>query len=174
MTEGTLTREQFMKDLLGEWRARKAQYSFLGFEGDEYNHWLEHRHGWPVTEDGLCGPSAALSLDDGGDPVEWGDCSVCRSLVSLYKARGGKEPVYVPKAPEGISCARHEDGSVSFCFPEGVRDLRFLGASGGFEVKMSKEQYDRWSKAHLAMTREAFKRVVRRELTSLKEALGKK
>lgn len=162
MNEGTLTREQFMKDLFQEWRERAEQYAFLGFEGDEYNHWLEHRHGWPITEHGHCGPSVALSLDDGGEPTPWQDCSVCGRLVAGYKARGGTEPVHDEPVMEGISCIEQEDGVVIFRFPQGVRNLNFLvDSEGGFEVIMSKGEYEEWEKAHLVLVRTRAKNAVK-------------
>lgn len=167
----TLTREQFMKDLLVEWKSRKDQYSFLDFEGIEYNHWLEHRHGWPVTEDGHCGPSAALSLDDGGDPLPWEDCAVCWALMAEYERRGGTEPAYdEDKGPDAIECTDHADGSVSFSFPQGVKDLRFLpDSSGGFVLVLSKGEYDRWAKAHLTLLRKRAKASVRKEVSAVLE-----
>jgi len=82
-------REQF-EQYLDEVRAGKVQeFYFLESEGVEYNSWLEHRYGWPLTRDLLCGVSLS-SLDDkddltSGEEVPFEDCYTCLRLVEMYR-----------------------------------------------------------------------------------------
>jgi hypothetical protein len=73
-------------------KARKGEvepFSFLEEDGIEYNGWIEHRHGWAITEDLLCGV-ALSSLDDLEDPnsgleVPFEECGTCSRLVDMYR-----------------------------------------------------------------------------------------
>lgn len=92
----TLTRDEFHAQLREEFghyllmvsEGKTEPYSFLGFEGSDYNAWLEHRHGWPVTEDGLCGPSSTGECGDDCCPaaeVEADECGICTMLIRMYE-----------------------------------------------------------------------------------------
>lgn len=88
-------KDAFVHGLRDKWEAQvkeegsKPSYVFNGWSGDEYNYWLEHRHGWPVTEEGWCGPAWSSRLDDNEPPTEipYEDCSICSDLVQQYSAQ---------------------------------------------------------------------------------------
>jgi hypothetical protein len=93
-----LTKDEFMAALLAGYEAhllavregREEPYSYLKAEGVDYGDYLEHRHGWPVTEEGFCGPSlASVCCDEHNDgeelPVE--ECPACSALLRMYKAK---------------------------------------------------------------------------------------
>lgn len=78
--------EQHLKDVA---EGKAQEYSFLEYDGIEYNSWLDHRHGWPLTVDLLCGVSLS-SLDDRDDPtsgleVPFEECGTCYRLVEMYR-----------------------------------------------------------------------------------------
>lgn len=95
MTE-TMTPQQFHARLAAQFAEYQGEvsvgvapeFSFLGWEGAEYNAWLEHRHGWPLTEDLLCGPALSAydpEVESFGEELPYADCSVCSRLVELYR-----------------------------------------------------------------------------------------
>jgi hypothetical protein len=137
----TMTHEQFMADLLKQWKSRKEQYAFAGFEGDEYNAWLEHRHGWPITEDGTCAPSLALSLDDGGEANRASDCSVCVQLQAMYQ--GATMPQDKDEDPVQTVIWRNGDGSVAIHFQQGTANIDYP-----LNVVLSKEQNEEFSRVY--------------------------
>lgn len=92
-----MTPQQFHAELVKKFnkhcedvrKGKEKEFSFLADEGIEYNEWIEHRHGWAVTEDLLCGVSLS-SLDDSddlasGQEVPFEDCNACYRLVELYR-----------------------------------------------------------------------------------------
>ncbi len=94
-----LTKDQFMADLLKGYEehlvavreGREEEYSYLKAEGLDYNDYLGHRHGWPVTEDGLCAPSSYMQpcCEEHDDvyPVEADECAICPILIRMYEAK---------------------------------------------------------------------------------------
>lgn len=89
----TEAQHDFAEKLLEQWQKEQeevragtlAPYTFRGLEGTEYNHWLEHRHGWPVDEEGLCVVSSPCCDEHGGEPIPAEDCSVCRAILQWFK-----------------------------------------------------------------------------------------
>lgn len=93
------TKQEFMAELLQGYEdhlvavreGREEPYSYLKAEGVDYNDYLEHRHGWPVTEDGLCAPMSYMTpcCEDHDDsyPLEWDECPTCSKLTAMYKAK---------------------------------------------------------------------------------------
>ncbi|MFE2639518.1 hypothetical protein ACFXKF_32950 [Streptomyces scopuliridis] len=83
-----LLREQYEAHLVAAREGREEPYSFQPGPGIDYNSYLEHRHGWPITADGLCGPSLSSRCCDEHDdspriPAE--ECSTCTGLKGLYE-----------------------------------------------------------------------------------------
>jgi hypothetical protein len=68
-------------------KGTEKPYSFMEEEGLDYNGWIEHRHGWAITEDYLCGIS--LSSTDIGEEygleVPFEECDTCSRLVDMYR-----------------------------------------------------------------------------------------
>lgn len=93
----TLTPQQFHEQLQKRFQAHleavrkgeEVEYSFLAKEGVDYNSWLEHRHTWPVTEEGLCAPASYMApcCEDHDDvyPLDADECETCTILLRLYK-----------------------------------------------------------------------------------------
>lgn len=88
-----VTKQQFMDNLRTEWEAQVTQegdnpsYEFKGWTGMEYNSWLDHRHGWPMTDKGLCVvslTSACCEEHDDGLEVPYTECTICSDLVRMY------------------------------------------------------------------------------------------
>lgn len=89
------TPDEFHADLVKQFNihcehARKGlvePFSFMQEEGLNYNGWVEHRHGWPVTDDYLCGPLlASTDLDEAyGLEVPFEECDTCSRLVDMYR-----------------------------------------------------------------------------------------
>lgn len=66
----------------------EKEYSFLADQGVDYNTWLEHRHGWPVTKEGFCGPTLAsvcCEEHNDGHEVPAEECDVCAWLIRKYE-----------------------------------------------------------------------------------------
>jgi hypothetical protein len=94
-----LTKDEFMAALLAGYEAhlvavlegREEPYSYLKAEGVDYGDYLEHRHGWPVIEDGLCGPSSVADgcCDEHNQvyEVEFDECPTCLALIRMYEAK---------------------------------------------------------------------------------------
>jgi hypothetical protein len=145
----TMTREQFMADMRHQWMNRMDPHKFQGFEGDEYNAWLEHRHAWPIDEDGRCAPSVVLSMQDGGGDFSAEECTVCMRLADLYRiyTSGHKEECLDQQAGE-ITITRLGDDSVAFHFPNGVGDL-----APPVDLVLSKTEYDVFNRAHTRFLR---------------------
>lgn len=90
-----MTPQQFHADLAMKFnqhceavrKGREEPYSFMEEEGLDYNGWIEHRHGWAITEDYLCGVSLASTDDDedSGLEVPFEECGTCMRLVELYR-----------------------------------------------------------------------------------------
>ncbi|MFC8428585.1 hypothetical protein [Streptomyces sp. NPDC057253] len=81
-----MSKQDFMTALREQWEAQPTeQYEFLGLTGMDYNDWLEHRHGWPVGNDGNC--LVHSELDE--FPAE--DCTVCTTLLRRYEQEHGAD-----------------------------------------------------------------------------------
>lgn len=82
-------REKFEAHLTAVREGREEEYSFLADKGLNYNDWLEHRHGWPVTEEGLCAPMSYMTpcCEEHDDvyPLDADECETCSLLIRLYK-----------------------------------------------------------------------------------------
>lgn len=83
-------REQFAQHLKDVKAGKAEAYTFLAEEGVHYNSWLEHRHAWPIDENGQCRPSSAGDCADNdclcdGGPVDVVDCDTCTKLLGLYE-----------------------------------------------------------------------------------------
>jgi hypothetical protein len=77
-------RQEFMDTLRKQWEAQPTeQYEFLGLTGMNYNDWLEHRHGWPVGNDGNCLVHSEL------DEFPAAECKVCVTLLRRYEQEHG-------------------------------------------------------------------------------------
>jgi hypothetical protein len=90
----TEVQKAFSAKLLEQWETEQAEvregkrepYTFRGLKGTEYNHWLEHRHGWPVDEDGDCVASFSCCQECGGyDPTPVEECSVCQIILRWFE-----------------------------------------------------------------------------------------
>lgn len=90
------TEDEFMAELLKGYEdhlvaaraGQEAEYSYLQAEGVDYNDYLEHRHGWPVTEGGLCGPSlASVCCEEhaDGQEIPAKECETCSKLIEMYR-----------------------------------------------------------------------------------------
>lgn len=104
-----LTKDAFMSELLDGYEkhlvavqeGREEAYSYLKAEGVDYNDYIEHRHAWPVTEDGLCAPYSFMQpcCEEHDDvyPLEADECMACQALTRLYEkakeAHGEREPL---------------------------------------------------------------------------------
>jgi hypothetical protein len=95
----------FMAKLKAEWSAEhegpgsllNPTYVFRGVgEGNErddadellptYNSWLEHRHGWPIDDDGNCVASYPCCDEHGGYPPEPAEeCPMCQTIVKWFE-----------------------------------------------------------------------------------------
>lgn len=92
-----LTEQEFMAELLTGYEehlkavreGREEPYTYLKDMGVDYNDYLEHRHAWPVTEDGLCAPYSFMPSccenHDDSYPLEADECETCCALVWMYK-----------------------------------------------------------------------------------------
>lgn len=98
----------FMAKLKEEWSAEheapgsllNPTYVFRGVgEGSPddtellptYNGWLEHRHGWPIDDDGMCVVSYPCCEEHGGyesEPAE--DCPMCQTILRWFEEEQGK------------------------------------------------------------------------------------
>ncbi|MFJ1662570.1 hypothetical protein [Streptomyces anthocyanicus] len=80
-------RERYEAHLVAVREGREEPFSLQVGPGIDYNGYLEHRHGWPITEDGLCAPSLASRCcdehDAPGTPAE--ECRTCTGLQRLFK-----------------------------------------------------------------------------------------
>lgn len=93
-TAGTPEQHAFVAALRERFEAEAAQHGqplpdgFNGWTGSEYNAWLDHRWGWPVTEEGWCAPSWASDDDPEGlfipHEVDWTECSMCSAIVRQF------------------------------------------------------------------------------------------
>lgn len=99
----TQAQQNFMIRLKAEWSAEhegpgsmeRETYVFRGVgEGSPddsellptYNSWLEHRHGWPIDDDGNCVASYPCCDEHGGyspEPAE--ECPMCQTIVRWFE-----------------------------------------------------------------------------------------
>lgn len=88
----TEQQREFSVKLLEQWENEQKEvgagsrvpYTFRNLDGTEYNHWLEHRHGWPVLEDGTCAASQPCCDEHGGEPIPAEECSVCQAILGWF------------------------------------------------------------------------------------------
>ncbi|MFF1711297.1 hypothetical protein [Streptomyces sp. NPDC058268] len=84
MSDTKPSKTEFMTALREQWDAQPTEhYEFIGLTGMDYNDWLEHRHGWPIDEQGNC----VVHSDLDEYPAE--DCKVCTTLIKLYEEQQG-------------------------------------------------------------------------------------
>lgn len=110
-----LTEQEFMAELLTGYEehlkavreGREEPYTYLAAEGVNYNGYLEHRHAWPVTEDGLCAPYSFMAPccenHDDSYPLEADECPTCQALIRLYEAKKkSRELANLPKSVQEL------------------------------------------------------------------------
>jgi hypothetical protein len=99
--ENTTAQNEFAAGLLTQWIAQQAEvnagtrpeFEFRGLTGMDYNGWIEHRHGWPLTPEGLCGVSLSswcCDEHDDGEEVPWQECPTCSVIVKWFEEEQGK------------------------------------------------------------------------------------
>lgn len=93
-------RRDFELHLENVTRGKEEEFSFLREEGVNYNEWIEHRHGWPVTQDLLCGVRSLACCEECGrpEPCYYEDCETCVILVWMYREHCERAREYNAKA----------------------------------------------------------------------------
>ncbi|MFC4507055.1 MULTISPECIES: hypothetical protein [Streptomyces] len=86
MNDRKPSKTEFMATLRQQWEAQPTeQYEFIGLTGMNYNDWLEHRHGWPVGNDGNCLVHSEM------DELPAEECAVCAALLNHYEREHGTD-----------------------------------------------------------------------------------
>lgn len=100
----TEAQRAFMDKLRAEWSAEhegpenllNPSYVFRGVgEGTTdytaepvptYNDWVEHRHGWPIDDEGMCVVSYPCCGEHGGhEPEPAEECPMCQTIVRWFE-----------------------------------------------------------------------------------------